>query len=230
MLIKDQMTPNPIYGHPTMPLAEAQALMQEKNIRHLPILDDDEKLVGLITRRALAQALPDDLSQFGPFVINYTLAKLQAHNIMVRDVVTIDPDITIEEAARIMADENIGCLPVMQDGDPSTGSGQRLVGIITDTDLFNIMLNLLGARRAGVRMTVLQPDRAGEVARLTRAIDERGGYISVFVTYPTADPDTWASVVKVANVPEETLVEAVANLEDTHVQDIRETSKVSSER
>jgi CBS domain-containing protein len=47
MLIKDQMTPNPIYGHPTMPLAEAQALMQEKNIRHLPILDDDEKLVGL---------------------------------------------------------------------------------------------------------------------------------------------------------------------------------------
>ena len=214
MLIKDQMTPNPIYGHPTMPLAEAQALMQEKNIRHLPILDDDEKLVGLVTRRALAQALPDDLSQFGPFVINYTLAKLQAHNIMVRDVVTIDPDTTIEEAARIMADENIGCLPVLRD--------ENLVGIITESDLFNIMVNLLGARRPGVRMTILQPDRAGEVARLTRAIDEKGGYISVFVTYPTADPSTWASVVKVADVPGDVLAEMVSNMPDTSVQDVRE--------
>ena len=221
MLIQDQMTPNPIYGHPTMPLAEAQALMQEKNIRHLPILDD-EKLVGLITRRALAQALPDDLNQFGPFVINYTLAKLQAHNIMVRDVITIDPDTTIEEAARVMADENIGCLPVLQDDDPSTGSGQRLVGIITESDLFNIMVNLLGARRPGVRMTILQPDRAGEVARLTRAIDEKGGYISVFVTYPTADPSTWASVVKVADVPAATLTETVGNMPDTSVRDVRE--------
>lgn len=214
MLIKDQMTPNPVYGYPNMPLAEAQALMQEKNIRHLPILDDDDKLVGLVTRQALAQALPDDLSQFGPFVINYTLAKLQAHNIMVRDVITIDPNTTIEEAARVMADENIGCLPVLQD--------ENLVGIITESDLFNIMVNLLGARRPGVRMTVLQPDRAGEVARLTRAIDEKGGYISVFVTYPTADPSTWASVVKVADIPAEVLAETVGNIPDTSVQDIRE--------
>jgi acetoin utilization protein AcuB len=214
MLIKDQMTPKPIHGHPTMPLAEAQALMQEKNIRHLPILDDDAKLVGLVTRRALAQALPDDLSQFGPFVINYTLAKLQAHNIMVRDVITIDPDTTIEEAARIMADENIGCLPVLEK--------ETLVGIITDNDLFNIMVNLLGARRPGVRMTILQPDRAGEVARLTKTIDENGGYISVFVTYPTPDPDTWGSVVKVAEVPAKTLTEAIGSIPDTNIQDVRE--------
>jgi acetoin utilization protein AcuB len=214
MLIKDQMTPNPIHGHPTMPLAEAQALMQEKNIRHLPILEDDAKLVGLVTRRALAQALPDDLSQFGPFVINYTLAKLQAHNIMVREVITVDPDTTIEEAARVMADENIGCLPVLED--------EKLVGIITESDLFNVMVNLLGARRAGVRMTVLQPDRAGEVARLTKTIHENGGYLSVFVTYPTSDPDTWASVVKVANIPATTLTEVIGNMDETDVQDVRE--------
>jgi len=182
-----------------MPVAEAQTLMQENNIRHLPVLDADKRLVGLITQRSLMQAVPSDLSQFSPFVVNYILAKLQAHNVMVRDVVTIDPDTTIEEAARVMADEKIGCLPVVQNGD--------LVGIISDSDLFNIMVNLLGARRAGVRMTVLQPDRAGEVARLTRAIDAEGGYIAVFVTYPTADPDTWASVVKVADVPEERLLE-----------------------
>ena len=213
MLVKDQMTPNPICGHPETPVAEAQKLMQENNIRHLPILDEDNKLVGLITQRSLMQAVPDDLSQFSPFVVNYILAKLQAQNIMVRDVVTIDPDTTIEEAARIIADKKIGCLPVMQD--------EELVGIISDSDLFSIMMELLGARRAGVRMTVLQPDRAGEVARLTRTIDEQGGYLSVFVTYPTSDPDTWASVVKVTNVPEETLVEKVSGMPDVEVQDVR---------
>jgi len=213
MLVKDQMTPNPLCGHPETPVAEAQKLMQENSIRHLPILDEDNKLVGLITQRSLMQAVPDDLSQFSPFVVNYILAKLQAQNIMVRDVVTIDPDTTIEGAARIMADKKIGCLPVMQ--------GEELVGIISDSDLFSIMMELLGARRAGVRMTVLQPDRAGEVARLTRTIDEQGGYLSVFVTYPTSDPDIWASVVKVTNVPEETLVEKVSDMPDVEVQDVR---------
>lgn len=207
------MTPDPICGHPDMPVAEAQTLMQENNIRHLPVLDADKRLVGLITQRSLMQAVPSDLSQFSPFVVNYILAKLQAHNVMVRDVVTIDPDTTIEEAARVMADEKIGCLPVVQNGD--------LVGIISDSDLFNIMVNLLGARRAGVRMTVLQPDRAGEVARLTRAIDAEGGYIAVFVTYPTADPDTWASVVKVADVPEERLLEKLGKMADVRIQDVR---------
>ena len=214
MLVRDQMTPNPICGHPTTPVAEAQTLMQENNIRHLPILDDDKNLVGLITQRTLMHAVPDDLSQFSPFVVNYVLAKLQAQNVMVRDVITIDPDTTIEGAARVMADNKIDCLPVM-DGD-------ELVGIISDSDLFNIMVELLGARRAGLRMTVLQPDRAGEVARLTRAIDEKGGYISVFVTYPTSDPDTWASVVKVANIPEDTLKETVGGLPDARIQDVRE--------
>ena len=214
MLVKDQMTPNPVCGHPEMPVTEAQALMQEHNFRHLPILDAENRLVGLVTQRSLMHAIPDDLDQFGPFVVNYVLAKLQAHNIMVRDVITIGPNTTIEEAARIMADNKIGCLPVMQEDE--------LVGIISDSDLFRIMMELLGARRAGVRMTVLQPDRAGEVARLTKTIDEQGGYVSVFVTYPTSDPDTWASVVKVANVPEDALVEAVSSMPDTQIQDVRE--------
>ena len=214
MLVKDQMTPNPVCGHPEMPVTEAQALMQEHKFRHLPILDADNKLVGLITQRSLMHAIPDDLDQFGPFVVNYVLAKLQAHNIMVRDVITIGPDTTIEEAARIMADNKIGCLPVIQEDE--------LVGIISDSDIFRIMMELLGARRAGVRMTVLQPDRAGEVARLTKTIDEHGGYVSVFVTYPTSDPDTWASVVKVANVPEDALVEAVSGMPDAQIQDVRE--------
>ena len=141
MLVKDQMTPNPICGHPEMPITEAQTLMQENHIRHLPVLDEENNLVGLITQRALMNAVPADLTQFSPFVVNYVLAKLKARNIMVKDVITISEDTPFEEAARIMADKRIGCLPVMQ--------GQKLVGIISDNDLFNIMVELLGARREG---------------------------------------------------------------------------------
>lgn len=213
MLVKDQMTPQPVCGYPEMPVTEAQQLMQEHQIRHLPILDEDKRLVGLITQRALMNAVPADLSKFSPFVVNYVLAKLKARNIMVKDVVTIGEGIPIEEAARVMADRKIGCLPVMRDNE--------LVGIISDNDLFNIMVGLLGARRAGVRITVHQPDRAGEVARLTRAIAEKGGYLSVFVTYPTADPATWASVVKVLNVPEDALIDTVSNLPEISIQDVR---------
>jgi acetoin utilization protein AcuB len=215
MLVKDRMTPNPICGSPDMPVTEAQEVMQANNIRHLPIVDAEGKLVGLLTQRSLLQAIPSDARKFSPFVVNYALARIKVRNVMLKDVITISEDIALEEAARIMADRKIGCLPVMRDGE--------LVGIISDNDLFNIMVNLLGARRPGVRVTVLQPDRAGEVARISSAIAQRGGYLSVFVTYPTADPATWSSVVKVTNLPEDALVETLGSLPEIHIQDVRET-------
>jgi acetoin utilization protein AcuB len=83
------------------------------------------------------------------------------------------------------------------------------------------MVNLLGARRAGTRITVLQPDRPGEIARLTKAIADQGGNLSVAVTYPTPDPSTWCSVFKVTNVPEETLVKMINSLPDIRITDVR---------
>lgn len=214
MLVKDRMTPEPICGYPDMPVTEAQALMQEHNIRHLPIVDEEGKLVGLITQRSLLRALPSDVSHFSRFEISYVLGKIKARNIMVKDVVTIDEGTPIEEAARIMADRKIGCLPVMRDG--------RLVGIITDNDLFTIMVDLLGARRPGVRLTVLQPDRPGEVARLSTAIAKEGGNLTVIVGCPASDPADWISVLKVTNIPREELVKLVSQLEDIEIQDVRE--------
>jgi acetoin utilization protein AcuB len=213
MLVKDRMTHNPICGHPDMPVTEAQALMQQHSFRHLPILDADGRLVGLITQRSLIQAIPSGMRSVSPAAINYALAKIRAYHVMVKNVITIGEDVALEEAARVMADKRIGCLPVMR--------GDKLVGIISDNDIFDVMVNLLGARREGVRVTVLQPDRAGEVARLSNAIAQRGGYLSVFVTYPTADPAVWASVLKVTNLSEQTIVETLSSLADIRIQDVR---------
>jgi acetoin utilization protein AcuB len=198
-----------------MPVTEAQALMREKHFRHLPIVDDAGKLVGLVTQRSLLQALPSDVSNFSRFEISYVLAKIKVSHVMVKEVLTTEEDIAIEEAARIMADQRIGCLPVMREG--------QLVGIITDNDLFTVMVDLLGARRSGVRLTVLLPDRVGEIARLSAAIAQEGGNLSVCVTYPTADPATWASVVKVANLSAAKLTDVVNKLAEMSIQDIRES-------
>ena len=222
MLVRDRMTPDPICGHPEMPVTEAQALMRDRNIRHLPVVDEEKKLVGLITQRSLWRALPSDVSSFSRFEISYVLARIKVRDVMAKDVITINEDTAIEEAARVMADEKIGCLPVMRERDPSTGSGQRLVGIITDNDLFTTMVDLLGARRAGVRLAVLQPDRPGEVARLSTAIAKGGGNLTVIMGCPASDPGMWSSVLKVTNIPQEDLVELVGKLEDIQIQDVRE--------
>jgi len=217
MLVKDRMTPNPICGTPDMPVIDIQELMRTKKFRHLPILDNENNLVGLVTQRSLLKALPSDVSGFSRFEISYILAKIQAHDVMTREVITIDENIAIEEAARIMADEKIGCLPVCD--------GEKMVGIITDNDLFGIMVDLMGGRRQGIRMTISQPDRAGAVSRLTSAIAKDGGFMSVFLGYPGPDPETWISVCKVRNLSERQLETIIGDLADTHLLDIRETTR-----
>jgi acetoin utilization protein AcuB len=211
------MTPDPICGRPDMVVTEIQKLMSDNSIRHLPIVDEAGKLVGLVTQRSLFGALRTEESDLSQFEVSYILAKIQAQHVMVEDVITIYENVPAEEAARIMADKRIGCLPVMGDGE--------LVGIITDNDLFDAMLNLLGARRSGVRLTVLQPDRTGEVARLTNAIAKHGGYLSVSAGYmPEGAPGSWVSLVKVTNLPQDELVELINSLGEMEVLDVREVS------
>jgi len=215
MFVKDRMTPNPIFGSPEMAVTEARELMVKNKIRHLPILDQDQKLVGLITQSSLETALPSDVSRFSKFEINYTLSQLKVHSIMIKDVYLIDPDTPIEEAAMLMADKKLGSLPVVKDGS--------LVGIMSGEDLFIAMTDLLGTRKSGIRVTVEQPDKSGVIARLTSAIANAGGYLSVCVGYYPADnPDTWISVCKVENLEKDKLIEAICDLKDTNIVDIRE--------
>jgi len=214
MLVKDRMTANPIYGQPGMSVTDAQALMREKRIRHLPVLGEDDALVGLVTQRSLLSALPSDVSNFSRFEITYVLGKITLGQVMVKEVITIDEDTAVEEAARVMADQKIGCLPVVGDG--------KLVGIITDNDLFTIMVDLLGARRPGVRITMLQPDRPGEIARLSTAVAQTGGNLTVIVGSPSAEHGKWISVLKVTNLDAEKLTEIIDGLEDVEILDIRE--------
>jgi len=215
MFVRDRMTPDPICGHSDMAVTEAQELMQSKGIRHLPIVIDETKLVGLITRTSLRSALPSDVSRFSRFEVSYTLSKIKVRSVMVKDVITIEPDTPIENAAFVMADKKIGTLPVVQE--------DNLVGIISDSDLFATMTSLLGARAPGIRVTVQQPDQSGVIARLTSVIADAGGYLSVCVGYYSQDnPGQWVSLCKVQNIEEKRLVEVINSIEDTTILDIRQ--------
>lgn len=220
MFVRDHMTPDPITGYPEMSVTDAQEIMKSHGFRHLPILDENEKLVGLVTQGSLASTLPSDTSSLSRFEVSYVLAKIKLKSIMVEDLITATPDTPIEIAARMMTDNLIGCLPVVED--------ERLVGIITDQDIFSTMVSMLGARSAGIRVTVLQPDKAGEVARLTTAIAQAGGYLVVSMGYyPPDKPDHWVSVYKVQNISEDKLIEVINNLGDTTIIDIRQFQELS---
>lgn len=215
MFVKNEMTPHPVTITPDRPISEAQRLMTETNIRHLPVVTPKGNLVGIVTRTTLNKVMPSKLTSLSVWEINYQLNKITVGEAMVRDVVTVVENMPIEEAARIMLEKKIGCLPVMR--------GDKLVGIITDIDLMRTMTELLGAREHGVRITLLVPDQEGELCKITSAIAQHGGYISALGTYAADEPLKWWVIVKVRFVDREALVKTFEALPDIELIDVRES-------
>lgn len=213
MFVKDQMTPHPITITADSSILAAQRIMKENNVRHLPVLNKTGALVGLVTRTSLEQVRPSKLTTLSIYELSYQLDKITVRDAMVRKVVTVGEDVPIEQAARLMLEHKIGSLPVLR--------GERLVGIITDTDLMRTMLELLGARQPGVRLTLKVPDTAGELARVTAAIAAEHGDIGAMGTLPSDEPLKWWVVLKVRYMDRDCLVAAIKGLPEVELLDVR---------
>jgi acetoin utilization protein AcuB len=196
-----------------VPVQEALARMVKDKVRRYPVVDGKGMLIGIVTDSDLMNASPSDATTLSVWEINFLLSKITVERVMATDVVTVSEDTTIEEAARMMADSHIGGLPVLRDG--------RMVGIITESDLFNIFLELLGARSAGVRVTVSVADIPGKMYDLTGAIQKLGGNINGMAAIQGESSDQRAVTLKVAGVTMEDLRAALAPLVEK-VIDIRE--------
>jgi len=196
MLVVERMTPNPVVVAADAPVGQALAIIEERKVRHLPVMEG-ENLVGVVSERELLRAAPD----------------ATVRQVMTRQVITVTEYTALEEAARIMADHKISSLPVMRHG--------RLVGIITETDLFRIFLELLGAREHGVRLTMLVPEEKGMLANLTGEIARLGGNILALGTFLGEDPTNRLVTVKVADVPAGKLV-AIMEALGMEIVDVRE--------
>jgi len=214
MLVRERMSHPVITIHPNMAMMDALEMMRREQVRRFPVVDSRGRLVGIVSEKDLLNASPSDATSLSIYETNYLLSKLEVQKIMTRDVITITEDTPLEEAARIMADNKIGGLPVIRERD--------VVGIITETDLFKIFLELLGARDPGVRIAALIPNVPGALAKLTRVIFDVGGNIVALGTFLGETSENREISVKVANVDAKTLAEAIEPIVEKIV-DVRET-------
>jgi acetoin utilization protein AcuB len=215
MLVRELMTPNPVIVHPDSSVPDALRLMRERKVRRLPVVDAHGRLVGIVSDKDLLYASPSPATTLAVWEIPDLLGKLKVEKVMTRDVITVAEKTPLEEAARLMADKKIGGLPVM--------SGPDLVGIITETDLFKSLLELLGGRRSGVRIAVAVPAIKGELSKITTAVFQAGGNIvgigikGILGSYG----DTAEVVMKVQDVDRDALVAALKPVV-SEIMDVRE--------
>jgi acetoin utilization protein AcuB len=213
MLVRERMSRNPYTIPAETSVDEALKRMREFHVRRFPVVTKAGKLVGIVAERDLLYASPSPATSLSIHELHYLLSKLTVAEVMTKDVVTIAEDTPVEDAAKIMTDRKIGSLPVLRDG--------QLVGIVTETDLFKLFLELLGARQQGVRLTLLLPDVKGALAKVTGAIAQRGGNIIALGTFLGEDSSNFLAAIKVADVPEAALVETLRPLA-MKIVDVRE--------
>ena len=191
MLVGERMSQPVISVSPETPIHDALAMFKKEHIRRAPVVQDG-KMVGIVTETDLLNASPSPVSTLSVWEMNYLLSKVTVNQVMSRQVISVAKDTPIEEAARILADNKLGGLPVLDGGN--------VVGIITETDLFKVFLELMGAREKGVRVTAQIAEKPGQLAQLTKAIAEAGGNFISFGQFTGPDTSSKLVTFKVAGM------------------------------
>ncbi|MCX6059623.1 MAG: CBS and ACT domain-containing protein [Chloroflexi bacterium] len=200
MFVGERMSHPVISVTPEAPIHDVLVMFKKEHIRRAPVMKDG-KLVGIVSQRDLLNASPSPVTSLSVWEMNYLISKVTVKQVMSKKVKTIDTDTPIEEAARIMADSKIGGMPVMRSG--------QVVGIITETDLFKILLELMGAREKAVRVSALVEDKPGQLAKVTKAIAEAGGNFVSFGMFSGPDTGTKILTFKVAGLKKDGVEKAL---------------------
>lgn len=213
MLVGNRMTRNPITVSPDESIASTLERMRREKVHRFPVVNKKGEMVGIVTHKDLLYASPSSVTSLNVWEVTYLLNQVKVREAMTKDVVTVDEDCPIEDAARLMQDNTISSLPVMRNG--------LIVGIITESDIFKIFLELLMAREKGVRLTVLAPYFKGSLAQISSAITEKGGLILALNTFLGEDPTNWGCHLKVTDISRDELVSVVEPL-TVKILDVRE--------
>lgn len=179
MFVKDQMTVNPVSVTSTTTIADAAELMKKHRFRRLPVVDIG-KLVGIVTDRDLRKASPSTATTLSVHELDYLLSKALIKDIMTKKVLSISSDATIEEAALLMYNNRIGGVPVVD-------KNQDVVGIITETDIFKCLVDIMGLPSGTTRVTIRVPDKAGVITEISGIYAELGINITSMASYTLPD-------------------------------------------
>ena len=156
--MREKIQKNPVSIGPDASYYEARNLIHEKGVRHLPVVDKNNMLIGIVTDRDIREAAPSDATLLSVQELNYLLGKLKVSSFMTPKgkLITITPDTIIEEAVQLMHDNKIGCLPVVDEG--------RLYGIFTERDALDHLVDIFGFKQKGTRLTVALEDKPGTMS------------------------------------------------------------------
>ncbi|KGE71663.1 CBS and ACT domain-containing protein [Spirochaeta lutea] len=214
MQIARIMTKNPFTIGPKAKVTEAQALMRRERIHRLPVVDGGGRLVGIISEKDLLNVSPSPASTLDMYEMSALLAKITVDSVMTKKTIVADEACLIEDAARMLVDNDIGGLPVVN-------KDHVVVGIVTESDLFKLFIESFGSRKRGLRITCLVPERQGELAELTGALSAKGGNIISLGTFPGEDSTNSIVVIKLEGL-EQTQVSAIIEPLIVQELDIRE--------
>jgi len=174
--MREKIQRNPVTISPEASFYEARNLIHEKGVRHLPVVDKNNVLVGIVTDRDIREAAPSDATLLSVQELNYLLGKLKVSSFMTpkEKLITITPDTIIEEAVQLMHDHKIGCLPVLEAG--------KLYGLFTETDALDHLVDIFGFKQKGTRLTLALEDKPGTMLGILEVFKRHNVNIISIVT------------------------------------------------
>ncbi len=210
MLIQGWMTNDIITVTEDMSMMKASMLMKEKKIRSLPVVDEKGKLVGIVTDTDLRDASPSKATTLDVYELNYLLSSMKIRDLMTKEPAYVKPDETVEFAAILMVENKISSLPVINNKNV-------LIGIITQTDIFKVLLNITGVYTGGIQFAFSLEDRAGSIKEPADVIRSYGGrVVSILSTAAaeTAEEGRRNVYIRCGTIAEDKLRGLVKELED----------------
>ena len=174
MFVKNKMTTNPFTISPEQTIPDAHEIMVQNGVKRLPVMKNG-KLVGVVSKNDIDRYSPSKATTLSMGEITYLLSKTKIKHVMTKNPITISSNALLEEAATLMRDQRVGFLPVVDDG--------KLVGIITESDIFDSFIELLGFREPGTRLTIEVNDEPGIMSQITNIIGEYGANITRIAVY-----------------------------------------------
>ena len=186
MYVKDHMTPNPYTITKDVVISKAVEIMRKNHFHRLPVVDEQGKLIGLVTGGLVEEKSGASSTSLSIYELNYLLSKTKVQDIMIKHVTTITQDLFVEVAAQTMLEKEISCLPVVDEDN-------RVIGIITDKDIFQAFIELLGHRKQGTRFIFAATDTPGEFAPIAKLFGDNDANLESLAVYHT--PGRGAEIV-----------------------------------
>jgi len=208
MLVANWMSKNIITVDEKDSMQDAMKLLKENDIRMLPVMKKG-KLVGIVTDRDLKRASASDATTLEIHELLYLLTRIKVKNIMTKEVITVPPDFTVEETALVLQKNKISGAPVVD-------SRGKLVGTITQTDLFRVLISLTGVAKGGIQFGLQIEDRPGSIKEVADVIRKFGGrLVSILSSYDQV-PEGYRKVyIRMRSIERSELQKLIQELEST---------------